>query len=278
MVVAQHAGELVVGNLQSLEDLAQVEPLFASIWGGGSSQTAMPVNLLVALVHAGGYVGGVLREGKLVAGAVGFLARREGVLELHSHVTGVTAELQGSGVGQALKEHQRGWARSQGIAAITWTFDPLSRRNGWFNLAKLGAQAVSYHPNFYGAMPDALNGNDETDRCMARLTTEEPLPSRTLDIASNGQARLALRVGVDEQPVTIGVDLDAPLIACQVPTDIVAIRRADPHLGRRWRLALRETMGTAMAEGYLAASISHDGYYQLLHPLLLGAPATSVLA
>lgn len=263
---------VVVRNLEQLDEMAQVEPLFASIWGGGSSQTAMPVNLLVALVHSGGYVGGAMRDGELVGAAVGFLARRQGAIELHSHVTGVALDHQGSGVGLALKEHQRRWARSKGLPAVTWTFDPLSRRNGWFNLAKLGAQAVSYHPNFYGAMPDAQNGNDETDRCIARLTTGEPFPTRTHDVAADQQVRSALEVGPGERPVTMGLDLGAPVISCQVPPDIVAIRRVDLRLGRDWRLELRATMGRAMADGYIATSITRDGCYQLLRPAMSANP------
>jgi predicted GNAT superfamily acetyltransferase len=269
---------LVVCNLKELPHLAAVERLFASIWGGGSSQTAMPVNLLVALLHSGGYVGGALLDGELAAAAVGFLARREGMVELHSHVTGVAVELQGSGIGLALKEHQRGWAASHGIPAITWTFDPLSRRNGWFNLAKLGAQAVSYHPNFYGAMPDAQNGDDDTDRCMARLTTGGTFSPRSLDIVTNREVHLALEVGAGDRPHRFAVDLDAPVISCQVPPDIVAIRRADPALARSWRFDLRAAMGLGMAAGYVATSISRDGFYQLLHPSLMRSSVPSVPA
>lgn len=270
--VDRNVEEVVVRNLEELDELAHVEPLFASIWGGGGSQTAMPVNLLVALVHSGGYVGGALRGGELVGAAVGFLARRQGAIELHSHVTGVALDHQGSGVGLALKEHQRGWARSRGLPAVTWTFDPLSRRNGWFNLAKLGAWAVSYHPNFYGAMPDAQNGNDETDRCIARLTTGEPFSTRTHDIAADQEVRSVLEVGAGERPVTMELDLGAPVISCQVPSDIVAIRSADPQLGRDWRLELRAAMGRAMADGYVATSITRDGCYQLLRPAVSATP------
>ena len=51
---------------------------------------------------------------------------------------------------------------------IAWTYDPLIRRNAYFNLAKLGARPVEYLPNFYGAMDDAINGGTETDRMLVR--------------------------------------------------------------------------------------------------------------
>ena len=44
---------------------------------------------------------------------------------------------------------------------MTWTFDPLVSRNARFNLTKLGAHAVEYLPDFYGAMEDGINSNDE---------------------------------------------------------------------------------------------------------------------
>ena len=48
-------------------------------------------------------------------------------------------EARGTGIGRAIKLHQREWAAANGIATIVWTFDPLVRRNAWFNIAVLGA-------------------------------------------------------------------------------------------------------------------------------------------
>ena len=49
---------------------------------------------------------------------------------------------------------------------IAWTYDPLIRRNAYFNLVKLGARPVEYLRNFYGTMDDAINGGTETDRML----------------------------------------------------------------------------------------------------------------
>ena len=143
-----------------------MDALFAAIWGSAGQQVAMPVNLLRALIHSGNYVSGAWRDGELVGAAVAFLGRRDGVSELHSHVAGVARSEQGSGVGYAIKLHQRAWAGRRGLARVVWTYDPLVRRNGWFNVVKLGARAVAYYPNLYGVMEDELNGTDETDRCL----------------------------------------------------------------------------------------------------------------
>ena len=52
------------------------------------------------------------------------------------------------------------------MRVIAWTYDPLIRRNAYFNLVKLGARPAEYLPNFYGLMDDAINGGTETDRML----------------------------------------------------------------------------------------------------------------
>ena len=87
---------------------------------------------------------------------------------LHSHIAGVAPGLAGRSIGYAMKQHQRGWALARGIDVIEWTFDPLVARNAYFNCAKLRALPVEYLTNFYGVMPDVINGDDETDRLLVR--------------------------------------------------------------------------------------------------------------
>ena len=290
-------------ELISLGELALVDGLFAAIWGSTGPQVAMPVNLLQAIRHSGGYVAGAWRGAELVAAGVGFLGRHGGEMELHSHVAGVARSEQGRGVGLALKLHQREWAASCGIGAVTWTFDPLNRGNGWFNLGVLGATAVQYFPYFYGQMVDDLNGTDETDRCLARWSTAGPFSSPGEPEAA-WSAPALLEVGPDGGPVPAGgsamaagaagaggaggaaaaavgggaagaadpVGGEGP-VTCQVPPDAVALRRSDPARARAWRLALREAMGTAMAAGRVATGITRDGRYLLEVPEASEVPA-----
>ena len=51
---------------------------------------------------------------------------------------------------------------------MTWTFDPPVARNARFNLARLGAVAAEYEVAFYGRMSDGINGDDDSDRLVAR--------------------------------------------------------------------------------------------------------------
>ena len=254
-------------ELADLGELALVDGLFAAIWGATGPQVAMPVNLLQAIRTAGGYVAGAWRDEELVAAGVGFLGRHGAELELHSHVAGVARSEQGRGVGLALKLHQREWAASRGIGVVTWTFDPLNRGNGWFNLGLLGATAVRYHPDFYGPMVDDLNGTDETDRCLARWPTGGPLTPAVADPAVVGAAPALVEVGPDGGPLAhAGPPGWTGPVTCQVPPDAVALRRSDPVRARAWRLALRHTMGAAMAAGRVTRGITRDGRYLLEAP------------
>ena len=170
--LAAEAG-VEVGLLTRMDELAEAIRLFESVWGLEEGH-ALPGELLRAISFAGGYVSGARRDGVLVGASVGFLGRHDGELHLHSHISGVLPEVQGRHVGLALKQHQRAWALSRGIAMIEWTFDPLVRRNAYFNLIKLGARVVGYEPAFYGAMHDAFNEGDETDRAVIRWRLDAP--------------------------------------------------------------------------------------------------------
>jgi predicted GNAT superfamily acetyltransferase len=102
---------------------------------------------------------------------------------LHSHVAGVAHAGHGRGIGFALKLHQRAWALHQGVDHISWTFDPLVRRNAYFNMTKLAARPARYLTNFYGPMGDVINGSGDTDRLMV----DWDLTSPPVDAAVRGR-------------------------------------------------------------------------------------------
>ena len=87
----------------------------------------------------------------------------------------------------ALKLAQRRAALEQGHTRMTWTFDPLVARNARLNLGKLGARAVSYHPDWYD-----LGGEVPADRLMVEwdLTREPaqrpaPLPDGEMSLSAH---------------------------------------------------------------------------------------------
>lgn len=250
-----------VRNSDDVEDLQRIDQLFTQIWGG-PRQDAVSVNMMKALAHAGHYVGTAWRGPDLLGAAVGFAYGPGGDRYLHSHIAGVSPGEQGSGVGYALKLHQAVWSLAQNLEAITWTFDPLIRRNAWFNLVKLGARGEKYFSDFYGPMHDEINDGDATDRCLVVWDLSLKVSTGTGESAA--VPLLVLDIDDDGSPLTRPDRLSAAdVLQCRIPPDVVDLRRRDPALARRWRQALRATMGEALSAGYVATGVTPDGCYVL---------------
>jgi predicted GNAT superfamily acetyltransferase len=155
------------------------------------------------------------------------------------------------------------WCLERGIRKVTWTFDPLVRRNAHFNLQKLGAHAAEYHVRFYGAMMDGINAGDETDRLLVVWNLDD---ERALEAASGrldepaGRGTVALSADGDEpHPGAVSGDV----VLCATPEDILRVRDADPKRALRWRVALRDTLGAALHDGYGVAGFTRTGWYVL---------------
>ncbi|HEX2499123.1 MAG TPA: GNAT family N-acetyltransferase, partial [Actinomycetes bacterium] len=267
----------------------QAQRLAAEIWGSAVDSPPITAELGRAIGHAGGYLSGAWQAdpastgpGRLIGVCVGFLGRDH---SLHSHLCGVEAAARGRQVGHALKLHQRAWALRAGLAEITWTFDPLVRRNAFINLAKLGAIAMQYLPDFYGVMADQLNAGDEhSDRLLVSWPLADPRVARAcagapaevdLDALHGRGASVALDAGQDgrpqeaqqppqppspQQPPAGG---PGPVRLVRVPADIAAVRAADPAAGRAWRAATRRLLGEHLDGGGRIAGFHRDGWYVL---------------
>ena len=166
---------LQVSRLKTIWEQRLGLEIFDLVWKI-ESETQITPNLLQAMVHSGSYLSGAFIDGKCVGAAFAFPATTGG-LHLHSHMTAVLDDYRDQGVGYALKMDQWHWAKKHNYSEITWTFDPLVSRNAKLNLIKLGVDISSYHPNFYGDMPDALNAGDESDRLMVswKVVGENPV-------------------------------------------------------------------------------------------------------
>src|SRR3984957_8390159 len=166
---AAKAAGVVVRELDALDELEAMVAVFDEVWVPDDGNSSLSVDLLRALTKAGNYASGAydLASGELLGACVGFFGPPAHA-ELHSHIAGVRPAGLGRSVGFALKVHQRAWCLRHGVRAIVWTYDPLIRRNAYFNLVKLGALPAEYLRNFYGAMDDAINAGTETDRLLVR--------------------------------------------------------------------------------------------------------------
>jgi predicted GNAT superfamily acetyltransferase len=257
-----------VRTLSGTDDLAVAAQLFAELWGSPFSD-----QILRALDLSGNYVAGAFDgSGALVAASAAFAAVAAEP-ELHSHVTAVALSHRRRGLGLVMKFHQRAWALERGIGVITWTFDPLIKRNANFNLARLGARAHDYRENVYGDMDDALNGRDESDRLWVSWRLAEPeveaaAAGTPRHVATPAGAAERLKPRPDGTPVTLATDEAAgQAFVCQVPDDIESLRRSDPEVASSWRLALRDTLGQALASGWRILGLNTDGNYVVVPPV-----------
>jgi predicted GNAT superfamily acetyltransferase len=228
--------------------------LLARVWESPVLDSFVPA-LFTALAHSGSYIVGTYVDGQMVATAIGLL----GTDHLHSHVTGVLPQLRRSGIGYAIKTHQRQWAAERGLAEIRWTFDPLVSRNAAFNLHRLGAAVGDYRVDFYGPLDDGINAGDETDRLWARWSVSAPTPSEpAADLASVGDVHILL-----DRDLTAAPFRSATTLAVATPADVEALRRASPEEAARWRLAVRAALTAALEAGFVITGITRDGYYTL---------------
>jgi predicted GNAT superfamily acetyltransferase len=207
---------MLARELTSLKELSLARGIFDLTWGMYAGTEITP-NLLQAMVHSGSYLSGAFIENKMVGAAFAFPATNSG-LHLHSHMTAVLDEYRDKGVGYALKIDQWNWAKKQKYSHLSWTFDPLVRRNAKLNIVKLGVEISIYYPNFYGEMPDALNAGDESDRLMVSWST---------DIDEPKARELITHPKPDD-------------ILIEIPEDIVAIRSKNQSESMKWRRQVRD--------------------------------------
>jgi predicted GNAT superfamily acetyltransferase len=275
---AAKAAGVAVRELESLAELAAMIALFDEIWAPDAGNSSIRLDLLRALTKAGNYAAGAYdaASGDLVGACVGFFGPPQAA-ELHSHIAGVRQAALGRSVGFALKVHQRAWCLRRDVRVIAWTYDPLIRRNAYFNLVKLGARPVEYLRNFYGVMDDAINGGTETDRMLvhwdlrsdlaADASAGKPRPASFAAERERG-AVVALSAGSDGllvpgpvigSPGAGGSGPDTLLVG--VPADVESLRVSDPAVAAAWRSALREVLAPLIAGGARVTGFDRSGWY-----------------
>ena len=229
--------EFNLKSLTTVEELNLARQIFDITWGINIGTEITP-NLLQAMVHSGSYLSGAFKQNKLVGAAFAFPATNGG-LHLHSHMTAVLPEFRDKGVGYALKIDQWNWAKKKNYSHLSWTFDPLVRRNAKLNIAKLGVDISAYYPNFYGEMPDALNAGDESDRLMVSWRTGVDAP-RARELITN------------PEPGDILIE---------IPEDIVVIRSKNQSESMKWRRRVREQFVAAFEKNGKVIGFSANNEY-----------------
>ncbi|MEN9716969.1 MAG: hypothetical protein RLZZ483_944 [Actinomycetota bacterium] len=223
---------LRISQVSSIEEMEAVSEFFCKVWAGGPE--VVPFDLGIAVLHVGAYCSAAYDGDEMVAASFGFRGVFNGKEILHSHVTGSFQP----GAGFELKQHQFNWAKQEGLAGITWSFDPLVRRNCVFNFDKLGATAVEYLPNFYGTMTDEINAGDDSDRLFVYWD---------LNGAQNDQS-------ISPNAITV-----------EIPEDIEALRKTDLAAAKVWRAHTREKLQPLLEQGWTIKAMQ-DRIHLLVEP------------
>lgn len=253
---------VVIRDLQSLEDLRQVETLEQEVWGL-SDRDVLPLTMTVAAKEAGSIWLGAFEGSRLVGFAFGFLGMEDGQVMVHSHMLAVRDEYRDLDLGYKLKLAQRERALSMRVHSMTWTFDPLQSRNAHLNFGKLGVISDRYKIDFYGPETSSVLHRNSTDR----LWVKWPLSSRRVQERLQGKDKRAelldvlsrllplIRFNGDGKPAR--TDLDAALtrqrIAIEIPSDIVSIEQKNSALAHEWRDATRWAFTEALKVGFFVA-------------------------
>ncbi|HLB86345.1 MAG TPA: hypothetical protein VJK29_01695 [Terriglobales bacterium] len=253
---------IVIRDLQSFEDLKQVETVEREVWGL-SDRDMMPLTLTVATKEAGGIWLGAF-DGAALAGFVfGFLGMENGQVIVHSHMLAVREPYRDLDLGYKLKLAQRERALALHIQQMTWTFDPLQSKNAHLNFAKLGVVSDAYKIDFYGPETSSVLHRNGTDRLWVKWQlSSRRVQSRLPRNDHRGELLDALssltpliRFNGDGKPVR--TDLPAALsrqrIAIEVPSDIGSVEQKNPALAREWRLATRWAFTEALKAGFFVA-------------------------
>ena len=232
-------GGIEVVAVDGPEGAVAVADLFDRVWG---VTTMVSPEIIVAAMHNGAYASLARVDGDIVGAAFAIVGKPlvgASGHNLHSHAAGVLPTLADRGVGEAIKRHQWQWARDHGFSTITWTFDPLVRRNAWFNLVTLGVHVLGYHRNFYGELHDGINAGEQSDRLLVRWNVD----------------------GADEQQRGAVIAVQTSDLLVETPPDIASLRVSDRAVASEWRQ--RQRAAFEGAEDRFVAGLSASYSYVL---------------
>ncbi len=246
--------DFTLRHFESFEDHRQCEALQRRVWVGDAE---VPSNMTITLQRHGGLAMGAFdANGIMIACVLSMLApaHQPGVLRglcQHSHLAAVAPELQGRGVGEALKRAQAAAASARGFNLMTWTYDPLETRNARLNIAKLGCVCGEYIRNCYGEMRDAMNQGLPSDRFEVDWW---------LDRETRPSGEVVAAAGL------LVFDPRKEDARIEVPADFQATKRNNLELAQAERLRTRAEFEQAFAAGYLVTGFSafpQKAYYSL---------------
>ena len=234
-------GRIEIRVAHTPADSALIADLFDKVW---DVKSMVSPEIMTASLHNGGYGSVIYIDSRPVGAAFALVGRALPGLNgpnLHSHATGVLPEFVGKGIGEMIKRHQWDWAKENGFDTITWTFDPLVRRNAHFNVIKLGATVLGYHQNFYGELDDGINAGEQSDRVLVRWNV----------------------AGVAAPQANTFVEPTQTAVVIETPADIEQLRKTDRVQSDGWRARQRAAFESAELNGLRVVGLSNDFSYVL---------------
>jgi predicted GNAT superfamily acetyltransferase len=223
-------------TIQPIDDVAEmraVEDLQKEVWGIPDIEV-VPLTQLVAAKEAGGTLIGAFDGETLVGFVYGFPSFEYGQAAHHSHMLAVKPAYRNLDLGRRLKLAQRERVMAQGIAVITWTFDPLQSLNAHFNFRKLGVVSDRYLRDFYGAEAASFLHQTGTDRLWVSwwLTSDH------------------VKQTISGDQVWIEGDL-----SIAIPRDINSLPQ---QTALKWREETRAAFTEAIGKGYKVIGFTRD--------------------
>jgi predicted GNAT superfamily acetyltransferase len=254
---AARAAGVELRPLTTLEDADRIVRVMVATWG---EHQLVPREMIRALADSGNIPCGAFRSDELVGYVLGWMALDGDGPHVHSHMLAVLPGSRSGGVGYALKLAQRAQALEAGYRVVRWTFDPLQARNAHFNLNKLGVVCDRFHRDFYGAMTDALNRGDRSDRLVVRWDLDQGIGRST---GRSGPHVDALRAtGPLEAPTPERAE--EPALAADVsvrvsiPADYMGLKERDPTLASEWRDAVGDVLDRCFDLGMIVVGFTRD--------------------
>lgn len=237
-------GKITIREITAVEELSGCVALQREVFGLPDLEIS-PVRHLIVTRHAGGFtLGAFTAANKLVGFVLSVPAFFGNERFFYSHMTAVSAEFQGCGIGAQLKWAQREKALSENVKFIKWTFQPVQARNAFFNLEKLGAIVRQYKPNFYGT--DYSTSNTQGEKIgldSDRLFAEWNLESEKVEKLSKGEK--FIETGDVKQTI-------------EIPNDWNALLKSDAKFAKGEQTRIKNEFQKAFAEGLICRSFERD--------------------
>jgi predicted GNAT superfamily acetyltransferase len=193
-----------------------------------------------------------------------WLDRLQTHLCIESQTMGVSPTHRGKRIGYTLKCLQAKEAQRQGIDIINWTVDPLQYPNAALNFSHLRGVAYEFFPNLY-ELHNKLNQVAASRFSLTWLVGSERVRNAHENPVRTGIVRLdafpeIVRVNAGWQ--TIHLDVDAPIIAVEIPDNWSLLQSQDLAEAWRWRDATDQILAYYVGKDpgqYIITAAGADG-------------------